>query len=104
MRKTISTKTTLEMREVLILRTRPAAIEPCPDCLPATGLLVSPDAAASMTRTSVRAVFRGLEANLIHYREVEEGKVLVCVNSLFDYVGSPAPGSSIKLQLQDIEG
>jgi hypothetical protein len=58
--------------------------------LPAAGALVSPDLAAAMTGTSVRAVFRCLEGDLIHYREAEDGRVLVCLGSLAARVGSPA--------------
>ena len=95
MRKTRHTETTLEMREVLIVRALPGASEPCPNCLPAAGTLVSPDLAAAMTGTSIRAVFRCLEADLIHYRDIDEGRVLVCINSLAACVGSPA-GSPMK--------
>jgi hypothetical protein len=44
--------------------------------------MVSPEAAASITGIPVRALFRCLEAGLIHYREIENGAILVCVNSL----------------------
>lgn len=95
MRKTRHTETTLEMREVLIVRARPGASEPCPNCYPAAGTLVSPDVAAAMTGTSVRTVFRCLEADLIHYREVGESRVLVCVNSLAACV-NPADSAPAK--------
>lgn len=44
--------------------------------------MVSPETAASITGIPVRTLFRCLEAGLIHYREIENGAVLVCVNSL----------------------
>jgi hypothetical protein len=69
------------LHEVLIVRAR-AASEPCADFLPAAGALVGAEVAAALTGTSVRIVFRLLEAGLIHYREVDAGRVLVCVNSL----------------------
>jgi len=40
------------------------------------------EAAASITGLPVRALFRLLEAGLIHYREADDGTVLVCVDSL----------------------
>ena len=82
MGKTRNRETTFEMHEVLIVHTRPGVSEPCPHCLSAAGVLVSPKVAAAMTGTSVRTVFRCLEAGLIHYRESDAGRVLVCVHSL----------------------
>ena len=90
MRKTKQTESTVELREVLIVRNGPTASQPCPHCFPAVGALVSPDFAAVMTGTSVRAVFKCLEAGLIHYREVEDGRVLVCLGSLAGCLGSRA--------------
>jgi hypothetical protein len=56
--------------------------EPCADCLPAAGDLVSPEIAAAITGTSVRAVFRFIEAGVVHYREGDEGQIGVCINAL----------------------
>jgi hypothetical protein len=94
--KTRKTETTVELHEVVIVRACPAVSEPCADCLPAAGVLVSAEVAAAMTGTSVRAVFRCLEAGLIHYREVHPGRVLVCINSLAACVG-PASGRGASL-------
>ena len=44
--------------------------------------MVRPETAASITGIPVRTLFRCLEAGLIHYREIENGAVLICVNSL----------------------
>src|SRR5689334_11451949 len=96
MRRTRKTQTSLELHEVLIVRARTGASEPCPDCLPAVGMLVSPEVAAAVTGTSVRTVFRCLEAGLIHYQESDAGRVQVCVHSLAACVGSPTPGSVLK--------
>jgi hypothetical protein len=56
--------------------------------LPAAGALVSPEAAAAVTGISLRSVFRCLEAGLIHYREADDGKVLICFSSLAVHFGS----------------
>ena len=70
------------MHEVLIVRGAANAGEPCELCAPRIGLLVSAEAAATITGVPVRMLFKLLEAGLIHYREIKDGAVLICVNSI----------------------
>ena len=87
-RRTRYSEANFEMHEILIVRAPGAAREPCYQCLPAIGAMVSPEAAASLNGMTVRALFRCIEAGLIHYREVEDGAVLVCINSLTRWANS----------------
>ena len=71
-RRTRYAEATVEIHEVLIVRSGGSVREPCDQCLPAMGAMVSSEPAASMTGVPLRAVFRFLEAGLIHYRERNE--------------------------------
>lgn len=44
--------------------------------------MVTPDQAATIVRSSVRAVNRSVEAGRVHFVETAEGRLFVCVNSL----------------------
>jgi hypothetical protein len=44
--------------------------------------MVTLNEAARITGISERAIFRGVEASMIHFIESESGALLVCVNSL----------------------
>ena len=53
----------------------------CSDCGSET-LMATPQQAAAIARSSVRAVNRRVEAGDVHFLETPEGLLLVCVNSL----------------------
>jgi hypothetical protein len=82
MKRTRHSEATVEIHEVVIVRGSTGAGGSCDQCAPGIGRMMSPEAAASITGIPVRTLFRCLEAGLIHYREIENGAVLVCVNSL----------------------
>jgi hypothetical protein len=81
-RRTRYSNSTFEMHEVLIVRGPANAEELCEFCAPRIGLMVSPEAAATITGVPVRMLFKLLEVGLIHYREIKDAAVLMCVNSI----------------------
>lgn len=86
MGKTRRTTVTLELREVTIVHSLEPVTQSCPDCRPPVGLMMSPDAAAALSRRSPREVFQHIESGLIHFWESDQGRVLVCMRSLMDRV------------------
>ena len=64
------------------MRSPTKAEEPCKICTPKIGLMVSPEAAATITGVPMRRLFKLLEAGLIHFRENNNGAVLICVHSI----------------------
>ena len=54
---------------------------PCPECA-GTTVMISPEQAAMVTCTNVRAIYRFLEAGRVHYVEVPGGALLVCPDSI----------------------
>ena len=44
--------------------------------------MLPPEQAAVLAHLPVRAVYRWIEANLVHYQEATNGSVIVCIRSL----------------------
>jgi hypothetical protein len=81
MRRKKKTIVTVEARErTTIRRGAPSLVAWCENCC-SDVLMVTPDEAATVSRTDARSVFRQIEAGEIHFIE-SEGALLVCSNSL----------------------
>ena len=82
MRRIRRTEVTVETDEILIIRSsQEIAVAPCPECA-GTTVMISPEQAAMVTCTNVRAIYRFLEAGRVHYVEVPGGALLVCPDSI----------------------
>jgi len=74
---------TVETAEVFIVRRRGAAhVAPCTACCEPSGMLPAEEA-ARMTGVSWREISRRVEAGRVHFVETPDGRLLICVNSLF---------------------
>jgi hypothetical protein len=62
----------------------------CSQCPVAIASLVAPDEAAVVTGISTRAIYRWVEAGVIHFLENANGSLLVCLNSFPAAVGANA--------------
>jgi hypothetical protein len=81
-RKKKTTIVTFESRErMTISHEAPRIFAWCDRCGDEV-LMVTPNDAATMTGTDARAIFRGVEADVIHFIESEGGALLVCTKSL----------------------
>lgn len=80
---------TIETHQVQILRARaPAPGEAwCAGCAALTSWL-TPEAAAALTRTTTRAVYRVVEAGGLHFVETAEGGLLLCQASVAVWASS----------------
>jgi hypothetical protein len=75
-------KTAVIVQQLYVLRQhKNAAPEVCDQCPIAIASLVTPDEAAIVTGISTRAIYRWVEARIIHFRETANGSLLVCLNS-----------------------
>ena len=88
MRKTRTTRTvelTVERSEFFAIQnSRLPALALCPQCgtcVPFT----TPEVAARAAGTSLRTIFRRIEAAEIHFLEAPEGSLLVCLDSLVPF-------------------
>ena len=84
MKRRRRTETTIETYEVLAIRTSRAAAQVwCPKCggrVP----LIKPEEAAALFSVNARTIYRWVETDRVHFREMPEGLLLICVNSLFN--------------------
>lgn len=77
------TATFVETQEVWIIRRRrPQPAPLCAECADPSEML-TPEAAASLSGLSLRAIYRLVEAGCVHFAETTKGWVLICPDSLF---------------------
>jgi len=75
------TEIKLETHEVTVIRLKDRRTAFCEFCRSQVWML-PPDAAALLSRTTSRSIFRRVEAGELHFMETLEGALLVCGNSL----------------------
>ena len=76
-------KTTIEIHQVYVIR-RPETFAPvlCSECPLAVASMVTPEEAARLENISVREIYRLIEAGQVHFLEMEDDSLLVCLTSL----------------------
>jgi hypothetical protein len=73
---------TIQRRELtLSVAGKPAVREICPSCQCDVNMLPV-EMAAKASEISLRTLYRWIEQNRVHYRELNDGTVLVCENSI----------------------
>jgi len=73
---------TIQRRELTVTRGGPTtAVERCPACDREVNM-IPVDLAAKAAGVSPRTLYRWIEQNKVHFRELSDGAVLVCENSL----------------------
>jgi hypothetical protein len=76
------TEVTVETDEIMIIRcSQEIVAPPCLECAEAV-VMITPEQAAMMTCTNIRAIYRWLEAGWVHYAETSGGSLLVCPDSI----------------------
>jgi len=82
MRRIRRTRTTVETREVVILRSSRTGVElHCPECGRVVRML-PPEEAAALAGVSVRTLFRRMESGQVHFTESQGGQIYVCAGSV----------------------
>jgi hypothetical protein len=81
----------IEREETVLLRagTPVRGEQPCPTCGPGS-VLVTPETASQLRGESVRTICRWAEAGEVHSLDAPDGRLLVCLASLFDRKGQAA--------------
>jgi hypothetical protein len=86
MTKIEKTVITIETRQrILIRQNRRSIFVWCGQCA-AESLMVSTNEAAKLASTSARDIFRRVEAGNVHFLETEDGRLLICLDSLSDSI------------------
>lgn len=75
---------TVETERLLVIRRRYQAVEDWCDNCGALALMIRPDQAAAVSGRTLRAIFTDLEAGNLHYRELPDGLLLICLNTLLN--------------------
>jgi hypothetical protein len=77
------TEITVETETIVCLRrrSRAALTRWCPQCA-AEVKLVTPEEAAAQSGLSLRAIYRKVEADRLHFSETADGRLFICLNSL----------------------
>jgi hypothetical protein len=82
MRKKTRTEITIETSRVMVIRQRPTSVRAwCHRCRKPVKMTTADEAASAAGVTS-RAIYRWVEAEMVHFRETPEGRLLICLNSL----------------------
>ena len=86
MKRTRRTKTTLELREVVVIRgSRKRNHVLCANCSEAAALVTIEDA-VKMSGITARAIYRLIEAGEVHFAETADGLALICPATLLKRV------------------
>ena len=72
---------TIELDEVVIRHAPSVTLAWCEACSNQVQML-TPEQAAAATTMSVRAIYQRVEARVLHFKETEDGSLLICINSL----------------------
>ena len=99
MKRTKTTEIIVETDEIFVVRqSSTAAIATqslqsfCDGC-GAAAELITPELAAAVIGASTRAIYRLVEASLLHFAETADGRLLICQNSLAEL---ETPGATPK--------
>lgn len=84
----------IEIHERLIIRTTSGSFPAlCEKCRASDAILLSPDQASTVTGMPTRLIYQLVEAASIHYREVGNGKIIVCVKTIVLHQNDSLDGS-----------
>lgn len=73
----------IEIHERLIVRTTSGSFRAlCEKCRATDAILLPPEQASTVTGTPTRLIYQLVEEGSIHYREVANGKLIVCVKTI----------------------
>jgi hypothetical protein len=79
-----SREITVETERLLIIRRRYQAVEELCDGCGELALMIRPDQAAAVTGLTLRNLFSRIDEGKLHFRELPNGLVLICLNSLLE--------------------
>lgn len=80
----------IEIHELLIIRPARGSLPAlCEECSARDSILLSPEQAATVTNIPERLIYQWVEARAIHYREMPDGKLTVCIKTLISKAPSP---------------
>jgi hypothetical protein len=86
MKRRKTTEIVVEREQTFVIRKLDySELQGCPQCGDNTHL-VSVDEAVSIVHLTARAIYQQVESQHAHFTETPDGKLLVCPNSLLQYI------------------
>jgi hypothetical protein len=80
------TEIAFELEQIMVVKRRSGAIsEFCSGC-ELEVVMLTPDEAGSITSTTTRALYRLVDAGIIHFTETQAGLIRVCLPSLLQAI------------------
>ena len=83
MAKTRKTEKTVEIHEFYVIRTASGSLPPlCGECSTGDSIMIAPEQVALIASVPVRTIYQWVETEIVHYRQMPNGSIIVCVRSL----------------------
>ena len=81
--KTRKTEKEVEIHEFYVIRTPSGSLPAvCGECSKGDAIMIVPEHATVLAQVPLRTIYRWVESGLIHYREITNGSIVVCLKSL----------------------
>jgi hypothetical protein len=78
--KRVSKKIKVTQRRTLILKPSSVQIR-CPECSEQNWMMPA-ETASGLTGIAIRAIYRHVEAGRVHFQEMSDAYLMICINSL----------------------
>ena len=82
------TEIAFELEQVLVVKRRSGSVTRWCSACELEVVMLTPDEAASITSTTTRALYRLVDAGIIHFTETQSGLIRVCLPSLLQAIGA----------------
>ena len=83
MKKARRTEKTVEIHEVYAIRTTSGSLPAlCAECSTGDGIMLPPEQASVLAHVPTRMIYRWIESGSVHYREMSNGSLIVCIRAL----------------------
>lgn len=81
--KTRKTEKEVEIHEFYVIRTPSGSLPAvCGECSRGDAIMMLPEQATVLAQVPLRTIYRWVESGLIHYKEITNGSIVVCLRSL----------------------
>jgi hypothetical protein len=81
--KTRKTEKEVEIHEFYVIRSPSGSLPAlCPQCSKGDAIMIVPEQATVLAQVPLRTIYRWVESGLIHYKDLTNGSIVVCLKSL----------------------
>jgi hypothetical protein len=87
------TEIAFELEQTMVVKRRSGSVSGWCSCCELEVVLLTPDEAASITSASTRALYRLVDAGMVHFTETQAGLIRLCFPSLLQAMRAPNQGT-----------